>query len=146
MISGMRHAGLVVRNLERSLQFYRDILGLKIRSQMIESGFYIERLVGIPGAQLEWIKLETPDGALLELIEYKNRTSTVDFSHEKRSDDLGFSHVAFTVENLESLYETLRDRGYKSIYPPQLSPDGNVMVMYCCDPDGIIVELVEDRK
>ena len=70
MILATRHTGLVVRDLDKSLVFYRDILGLSIFKRMKESGPYIEWVVGIPGVVLEWIKLKANDGSLVELIQY----------------------------------------------------------------------------
>ncbi len=146
MALSVRHAGLVVRDLERSLAFYRDIIGLKVRARMMESGAYIERVVGIPGAVLEWAKLECPEGSLVELIEYKKGMCPAEENEKVRADRRGFSHVAFTVRDIEDMYRTLNGRGFHCNNPPEPSPDGLVKVMYCHDPDGIIVELVEELK
>jgi catechol 2,3-dioxygenase-like lactoylglutathione lyase family enzyme len=142
----VRHAGLVVRDLERSLAFYRDIIGLTVRVRMTESGEYIERVVGIPGAVLEWAKLECPEGSLVELIEYKKGMDPAGDPGNATPDRRGFSHVAFTVGDIEDLYRTLTGLGFHCNNPPEPSPDGLVKVMYCHDPDGIIVELVEELK
>ncbi len=146
MALSMRHAGLVVRDLERSLAFYRDIIGLKVRARMTESGEYIERVVGIPGAVLEWAKLECPEGSLVELIEYKKGMVCAEGPGNAGAYRRGFSHVAFTVLDIEDMYRTLEARGFHCNNPPEPSPDGLVKVMYCHDPDGIIVELVEELK
>jgi glyoxylase I family protein len=146
MALSVRHAGLVVKDLERSLAFYRDIIGLKLRGRMTESGEYIEKVVGIPGAVLEWAKLECPEGSLVELIEYKKGMSSALEPGRASADVRGFSHVAFTVRDIEDMYRTLKGRGFHCNNPPEPSPDGLVKVMYCHDPDGIIVELVEELK
>lgn len=146
MALSVRHAGLVVRDLERSLAFYRDIIGLKVRARMTESGEYIEKVVGIPGAVLEWAKLECPEGSLVELIEYKKGMGPAEENEKASADRRGFSHVAFTVRDIEDMYRTLNGRGFHCNNPPETSPDGLVKVMYCHDPDGIIVELVEELK
>jgi catechol 2,3-dioxygenase-like lactoylglutathione lyase family enzyme len=146
MVLSVRHAGLVVRDLERSLGFYRDIIGLKVRSRMTESGEYIEKVVGIPGAVLEWAKLEGSEGSLVELIEYKKGVDIAGDPGNATADGRGFSHVAFTVHDIEDLYRTLCASGFHCNNPPEQSPDGCVKVMYCHDPDGIIVELVEEME
>jgi catechol 2,3-dioxygenase-like lactoylglutathione lyase family enzyme len=146
MILATRHTGLVVRDLEVSLVFYRDILGLSVFKRMKESGTYIERLVGIPGATLEWIKLQVCDGSLLELIKYHTGSGVSQEIENFPSDKLGCSHIAFTVNDIDRLYSVLIDNGYHCNSVPQLSPDGAVKVMYAHDPDGIIVELVQELK
>ncbi len=146
MVVSVRHAGLVVRDLERSLSFYRDIIGLKVRARMTESGEYIEKVVGIPGAVLEWVKLEGSEGALVELIEYKKGMDPAGDPGNTNADRRGFSHVAFTVHDIEEMYGILRARGFHCNNPPERSPDGCVRVMYCHDPDGIIVELVQELE
>lgn len=146
MAISVRHAGLVVSDLERSLAFYRDIIGLRVRAGMTESGDYIEKVVGIPGAVLEWVKLEAADGSLVELIEYKKGMGPSGQTENANADRRGFSHVAFTVHDIEGMYTTLCTGGFHCNNPPEPSPDGGVKVMYCHDPDGIIVELVEEQK
>lgn len=146
MILSTRHTGLVVRDLNKSLIFYRDILGLSVFKRMKESGTYIERLVGIPGVTLEWIKLQACDGSLLELIKYHTGSGVSQEIENFPSDKLGCSHIAFTVNDIDRLYSVLIDNGYHCNSVPQLSPDGTVKVMYAHDPDGIIVELVQELK
>ena len=146
MIKNMRHAGLVVRDLDISLVFYQELLGLSVFKRMKEKGHYIERGVGITGASLEWVKLQAADGSLLELIQYNSTTDTPQKVKNAPSDQLGCSHVAFTVKNLDLLHKTLVDKGYNCNSEPQMSPDGMVKVMYCHDPDGIILELVEELQ
>jgi len=144
MILATRHTGLVVRDLNKSLIFYRDILGLSVFKRMKESGPYIERVVGIPGASLEWIKLRVPDGSLIELIQYFSGSGVQQEIENSSSDRIGCSHGAFTVNDIDRLYSVLIDNGYHCNSMPQLSPDGTVKVMYAHDPDGIIVELVQE--
>jgi catechol 2,3-dioxygenase-like lactoylglutathione lyase family enzyme len=139
-----RHTGLVVRDLERSLAFYRDLLGLSVLKRALESGPYIEELVGIPGARLEWIKLQVKDGSIVELITYLSPPAAPETHGNLPSDRVGCSHIAFTVSNLEVLYIKLEEKGYRCNSLPQASPDGAVKAIYCHDPDGIIVELVEE--
>lgn len=146
MILSTRHTGLVVRDLEKSLIFYRDILGLSILKQMKETGPYIERVVDIPGASLEWIKLKVPDGSLVELIQYLSGSGAQQETENFHSDRIGCSHIAFTVKDIDQLYGNLIKKGYDCNSAPQFSPDGAVKVLYCHDPDGIIVELVQELK
>ena len=46
MLTEVRHIGIVVKNIENSLKFYRDLLGLQIQRAMNESGEYIDNMLG----------------------------------------------------------------------------------------------------
>lgn len=138
-----RHTGLVVRDLERSLRFYCDFLGLKLWKRLLEEGPYIEQVVGLAGARVEWAKLKAPDGSLLELLQYHSHPDR-SLSQILPSQMVGCSHVAFTVVALDGLYSRLCQAGFHCNGVPQTSPDGNVRVLYAHDPDGIILELVEE--
>lgn len=142
----MRHAGFVVRNLERSKQFYCGLLGLTIYREEVETGDYIDSLVGIKNVKLAWVKLNLPQGGLLELLEYKSHPdAAVSQKPESApSNRLGSGHVALTVSNLDELYKTLTAQGYVCNSPPLPGPTGKTKILYAHDPDGIILELVED--
>lgn len=144
MILSTRHTGLVVRNLNESLLFYKNILGLSILSHKFESGSYIDNVVGIKDVKLEWIKLQAPDGSLVELIQYHSHPDNSIREKSSPSNKIGCSHIAFTVSNIDILYTILCEKGYHCSCFPQISSDGFVKVLYCHDPDGIIIELVEE--
>jgi len=144
VVTAVRHTGLVVRDLEKSLLFYRDILGLDTVKRAVEQGDFIDNLVGINGVVLEWVKLRSPDGMLVELLQYQSHPDAGDRPLPLPSNRLGCSHLAFTVNDLAALHLYLIENGYHCNSLPLDSPDGAVKVLYCHDPDGIIVELVEE--
>lgn len=142
MIRNTRHAGLVVRDLERSIAFY-EALGLAVWKREIETGLFIETVVGIVGVTLEWAKLRVPDGSLVELLQYRSHPDSK--AVEKApSNRLGCSHIAFTVESLQRACERILQLGGSKVNDPVRSPGGNVLVAYCHDLDGILLELVEE--
>ncbi|HAF96559.1 MAG: hypothetical protein A2X34_08355 [Elusimicrobia bacterium GWC2_51_8] len=143
-ILSARHTGLVVKDLERSITFYRDFLGLELAGRSKEEGAYIESLVGIPGAVVLWAKLKAPGGYIVELLQYLSPPLEVSAEEIGRSNRFGCSHLAFTVQNIDALFKELLGAGYKCNHAPQFSPDRRVKVMYAHDPDGIILELVEE--
>ena len=66
-----RHFGIVVSNMERSLHFYRDLLGLKIQRQMDESGEYINNMLALDKVKVKTVKLSADQGnTLVELLEF----------------------------------------------------------------------------
>lgn len=142
MIRNTRHTGLVVRDLERSLAFYQA-LGLQFWMREMETGSFIETVVGIPGVQLEWAKLRAPDGSTVELLQYRSHPEyrPVETAPSNR---LGCSHIAFTVYDLEATCALVVLLGGSTVNQPAEAPGGKVRVAYCHDPDGILMELVEE--
>ncbi|MFH1369605.1 MAG: VOC family protein [Elusimicrobiota bacterium] len=144
MMLNIRHTGLVVKNLRNSIRFYRDFLGMKLWKTRAEKGAYIEKVVGIRNVKIKWAKLKAGNGSVIELLQYMNKKGPKKRVSNYRSDKPGCSHVAFTVDNIGTFYDKMKKRGYHCVNKPQLSPDGRAKVMYCHDPDGIILEVVEE--
>ena len=144
-VMSVRHLGIVVKDLERSLRFYRDALGFKVVRAMEESGAYLETLLALPNARVQTVKLAAPDGvAVIELLVF---SSHPDETTAKRPIyAVGPSHVAFSVEDLGAVYHRLVEAGVPFTAPPQRSPDGSATVCCCQDPDGMMVELVEAAR
>ena len=139
MITHFRHTGLVVQDLDRSLLFYQG-LGLKLQARKRESGAYIDSVVGLTQTDLEWAKLATPDGALVELIRYQSHP---DPPTSRPANSHGCSHVAFTVTDMEEALSTLQFLGGNLVGEVATDPSGRHRVVYCSDPEGIILEIVE---
>ena len=143
MIKEIRHIGIVVNNMENSLKFYRDLLGLKIIRDMDEHGNYIDNMLSLDNVQVRTVKMSADIGnTLIELLYFKSHTD----DEIRNFYTIGASHVALTVDNLDSLYKHLSANNIRFNAPPQKSPDGLVKVTFCNDPDGTPVELVEIIK
>ena len=140
-IKETRHVGISVTNLERSLIFYRDILGFKIQRTMNEKGDFINKILSNSDVNVKTVKLSVNDGTtLIELLEFKNPKPTID---DINIENIGASHVAFTVYEIDKFYKKLLEKGIKFNSEPQTSPDGYAKVAFCEDPDGMPIELVE---
>ena len=140
MINSIRHAGIVVSNLDVSVKFYCDLLNLKVKSIANEEGEFLDNMLSRKNVKNKVAKLTANNGtALIELIESES------FSNVLPRDffTIGASHVAFTVDDLDKTYEYLLDNGVKFNAPPQKSPDGFAKVTFCLDPDNTPIELVE---
>ena len=140
MIKEVRHMGIVVNNMENSLKFYRDLLGLKIIRDMDEHGNYIDNMLSLDNVQVRTIKMSADIGnTLIELLDFKSHID----DEIRNFYTIGASHVALTVDNLDDLYKHLSANNVRFNAPPQKSPDGLVKVTFCKDPDGTPIELVE---
>ena len=140
MIKDVRHIGIVVTDMEKSLKFYRDLLGLKIKSLVDEEGEFLDNMLAYENVKNRVAKLYAKNGnALVELINSKS------YGNKKDRDffTIGASHFAFTVDDLEKTYDYLVKNGVKFTAPPQQTPDGFAKVTFCEDPDGTLIELVE---
>ena len=142
MVLSTRHTGLVVRDLARSLSFY-EALGLKVWRREEETGPFIDAVVGIPSTRIEWAKIKCPDGSMVELLQYHSHPD-VQSLVAASSNKLGCSHIAYTVDDIGKTCEEIVRFGGSVVNPPALAPDGLVKVAYCHDPDGILMEVVEE--
>ena len=140
-MKAVRHTGIVVRNLNHALYFYRDLLGLKIVKQMVESGSYISRISKLRDVKVTTVKLAAPDKSLIELLHYHSHPSGK--PSRKALFETGISHIAFTVKNARKEYTRLRKLGVRFNSQPQVSPDGYAKVVFCRDFEGNPIELVE---
>jgi len=140
MIKDVRHMGIVVSDMEKSLKFYRDLLGLKVKSLVDEEGEFLDNMLAHENVKNKVAKLYAKNGnALVELIDSKS------YGNKKDRDffTIGASHFALTVDDLDETYDYLIKNGVKFSAPPQQSPDGFAKVTFCEDPDGTLIELVE---
>ncbi|MGE4357111.1 MAG: VOC family protein [Candidatus Omnitrophota bacterium] len=140
MFKGFRHVCLRVKNLEKSLEFYRDILGLRVERIIELGGEYPERILGVKGIRLVYVKLRSVNQSknsppVFELHFWKKPKKTI---------KPGYNHISFTVKNLSYEYKRLKKKGIKFISPPIKTPYTNTKVCFCYDPDGNLIELVED--
>ncbi len=138
----LRHIGIVVRDVEKSKKFYQTLFNLEFVNQVVEEGEYVENLVGIKNASINWVKLKAKDDTIFELLEYNNNPNKEKDNY--KSNRLGCSHIAITVENINDIYNKLQEYNCKCKSKPIFSPDGKVKVMYCHDLDGTILEIVEE--
>ena len=157
-MKNIRHFGIVVTDIEKSLEFYRDMLGFKIKIDVLEEGKFIDAILGLKDVKVRTVKMVADDGNLIELLWYQSHARAAAKGEEedlssltkgkkmesKEIFNIGASHPAFTVENIDEEYKRLKEKGIKFISLPQVSPNGKAKVAFCYDPDGVPVELVEE--
>ncbi len=141
MIVGHRHTCLLVRNLERSLRFYRDLLGLTVTKRLTIDGGYVDDVFGRRGVKLTYVKLQFPgrEPACEPPLELHY------WHRPRRLPARGFHHISFTVTDLAGEYRRLKRRGVRFLSKPLSSPYAKTRLCFCCDPDGNLIELIEDK-
>ena len=127
MIKNIRHTGIVVINLEASLRFYCDLLGF-------------HNISSLRNVKVTTVKITSPSGQMIELLKYNSHPTE---QRTREICEIGISHIAFTVDDLDMEYERLKGKEIQFNSLPQLSPDGYAKVTFCRAPEGTLIELVE---
>ena len=141
MITGFRHAGIVVADMDRALAFWCDVLGFHVQRKMLESGPFIDMLLGMSGVEVTTAKLAGLDGNQIELLHFHSHPGVDAWQGSPSST--GLTHLAFTVIDLDNLCVRLSQAGINCWAEPQISPDGEVKVVYVRGPENLLLELVE---
>lgn len=142
MIINVNHTSFTVSDLDRSISFYRNLLGLELISLTGRDPAFSEKVTGIPGANLKIAYLQAP-GHRLELIQYLNPPGE---KLDCRTNNIGSAHLAFNVDNLPALYADLKAKGVQFKSEPLEVPAGpnkGTMAVYFTDPDGITLEFLQ---
>ena len=143
LVSCIRHVGIIVSDLERSLKFYRDTLGFEVVEKVdLIAGKEVSLGVGIPDARLQLVHLKVGDSpSRIELLHYLSPKSRP-LSPDARSNDIGVGHAAFQVIDIRKYYDQLVEKGVQFISDIQESSTGEKFC-YFYDPDGAILEIIE---
>jgi catechol 2,3-dioxygenase-like lactoylglutathione lyase family enzyme len=144
-VRALHHTGIIVSDLERSIGFYGDVLGLEMHTEPspVFDDPELGEALGVPGAALRMVTFRVGDG-ILELLEYSAPPSPVEAPLPQNA--LGSHHVAFRVDDIAATYTRLRERGVRFHSPPQAIDEGVLAGWrwaYFTDPDGITLELIE---
>ena len=146
LIQSTLHTGLTVSDLDRSIAFYRDVLGFQVSEKTTLEGAQIETLVGVPGAQIQIVHVQAP-GHDIELLHYVKPDDRG--QSDLRPCDTGASHIAFLVEDLDAVLGAIKDHGFEPMGPPQNPTSGRLKggrVVYVRDPDNTTLEFQQMAK
>jgi lactoylglutathione lyase len=144
---GVSHFGIQVADLERSVAFYGDLLGLELVARWVRDQEYIQELVGYPGVELHVAVFRLPlSDVFLEVLEYRKvDRRAVDPS----TANPGTAHLCLYVDGLDQFHERLAHAGVQfvsEVKSPNIGPNKGGKAVYMIDPDGIRVELIETQK
>jgi lactoylglutathione lyase len=123
------HTMLRVGNLERSLAFYTDVLGMRLlRRQDYPEGKFTLAFVGYQ---------DEVDGAVLEL--------THNWDIEEYDPGSGFGHVAIEVDDAYHTCELVKQRGGKVTREAGPMKHGTTVIAFVEDPDGYKIEFIQRK-
>ena len=144
MLKSMFHTGFVVRDIEKTIDFYTNVMGLKLVGRTERTGDFACQLLGFQEAHIKGAFVELGDGHQLELIQYINPPVGEGRLH---LNDAGASHLAFFVDGIEEFFNDKSQRGLTfNSEPASLFDDEGKLLrkaLYAQDPDGNWLEFVE---
>ena len=136
------HFGICVRDLDRSIRFYRDGLGFVEKGKLHIEDAPTSQMMGIPDLVLEAVYLER-DGVRIELLAYP-RTGTVGPATARPMNQPGLTHFAVRVDDRDAMIGKLTALGGAVIPTSRIeNPDFQARICYVTDPDGTRLELVQ---
>jgi catechol 2,3-dioxygenase-like lactoylglutathione lyase family enzyme len=154
MKTRLAHVSITAKDLDRLAEFYRKALGFtEARPERSFSGAWLEKGTGVPGASIKRVHLRlpgsSPDGALLELIEY---SASIGDDTPPAANRAGLRHIAIeadSAEELARLHDLVIEHGGSGlgdISENHIDGLGTVTFVYMTDPEGNIVELLNWRE
>jgi lactoylglutathione lyase len=143
-VESIYHVGFTVSDIERSIEFYRDVLGMTLYRRQTGTAEYLSRITGFPGVRREVALLRTPDGSgMLELLQYASHPGP---PTDRATNRPGNAHLCFRVSNIQEACAELRRRGVRLVSDPTEITAGvhtGAYGVYLRDPDGFTVELYQ---
>jgi glyoxylase I family protein len=133
------HITVRVSDIERSLAFYRDGLGLRVIFDVKLEGAGLEAVTGAKGSRGRMVGLLVPGAGrvAIELLGFEQPRS----ERPPPGRFTGYSNISLSVDDLDAAYEACAARGLKPLQKPV--EVGGVRMFFLADPDGTAVELIE---
>jgi glyoxylase I family protein len=149
MITGLGHTGLVVKDMDRMIRFYRETFGFEVVLDTQISGKEVDGIVNfrVESERIVLIKLGETQ---VEMLEY--RPVGRGYPEDYKSNDLFGVHLAFITDDMERDHAMLKAKGVKIISNgPQTIPEthpifAGTKVLYFQDPERHPIELIQPPK
>ena len=124
------HTMLRVGDLDKSLAFYTDVLGMRLlRRNDYPAGKFTLAFVGFQ---------DEKDGAVIEL--------TYNWGVDRYEIGTGYGHIALAVEDAQAACDAIRRRGGKVTREAGPMKGGSTVIAFVEDPDGYKIELIEKKR
>jgi len=136
------HIGVCVSEIERSLRFYRDVLGFRYLSEIQVAGEPSNTLLQLPDVDLHAVYLER-DGTRIELLHYRKPGHAVGM-RPRPMNQLGLTHLSFRVDDLAATLQMIEKAGFAVLERTRIDiPAFEAGAVFITDPDGTLIELVQ---
>ena len=144
----IHHLGMTVADIEQSVVFYRDLLGMELigRRPCVDAS-YVAPQTGYEGVQLSVASFRVNQNSKqsLEVVQYLNhigKPSNTD------TNCAGNTHLCIVVSDLNAAYRDLQSKGVKfksNPVPITAGPNQGGLVVYFFDPDGYVLEMFQPK-
>jgi methylmalonyl-CoA/ethylmalonyl-CoA epimerase len=115
MFKRMDHVGISVKDMEKAIAFYRDVIGMeKVLDRFFDIG--LEEIIGEKGAKARIVHMRL-ENTMVELFDYGNPNARSPHPDKSQSDH-GLIHIGFMVQDFQKTYETLKNKGVKFLGKP----------------------------
>jgi catechol 2,3-dioxygenase-like lactoylglutathione lyase family enzyme len=144
-LTSVFHTGFTVRDISRSIAFYRDLLGMQLIRHQDTTAPYLGAITGFPDVRLRmaFLKIAPDDPHVLELIEYVSHAAT---ATDRATNRPGNGHLCFEVDDIHEWHRMLTAKGVPFVSEPVRITAGineGAYAVYLRDPDGFTVELYQ---
>ncbi len=144
---GIDHSAIAVSNTEESLQFYRDLLGLRVAGESLNYGIEQEYLNHVFGSRVRITGLRAPQGPGIEFLEYLTPAGGRPYPEDSEPNDLWHWQIHLQVADVAALGKRLASNRVRLVSPEAVNIQplniGGNNAMVIRDPDFHALELVE---
>jgi catechol 2,3-dioxygenase-like lactoylglutathione lyase family enzyme len=137
------HVGICVSDLERSLRFYCEGLGFEqVASHQVGEEF--AALMEVDGVRLA-SRMLARDGVTIELLGFESPGTTGD-GGRRPMNQLGLTHLSLRVDDVDGVAAVIEELGGTVVTATRTSfdlPEARLDFLYCTDPDGVRIELMD---
>ena len=135
----VNHIGLTVSDLDRSVSFYQDVVGMEIaRRGFRTGGEWFDILTENHGAVVDAVMM-SGDDVVLQLVQYYEGGNPDSVTGHNR---VGNMHLSINVDDLDAKYSQIAGVGVRSCTPIVDLPIPGMRSFYVRDPDGVPVEFI----
>ena len=138
------HIAICVRDLDKSLAFYRDILGMRVTFDEVQdtSRGGLPNIYKHPRKTRRTVHVRYGEGDTSPSLVLTTHPGDQADGEPIKLDQIGISHLSFTVGDVKSLGEELVSKGVKLAAPMEAfaGPEGRVSSIFVYDPDGILLQ------
>jgi catechol 2,3-dioxygenase-like lactoylglutathione lyase family enzyme len=143
----VHHIGVTVADMDRAVLFWERLLGATARDRRVLQGPQLGTMVGYPGIRIDSCWIDLPGGVALELLRYLERDET---PYEPGTAHPGNVHVCLRVADMDAAHAHALACGARAVSERPIDviagPRAGSRLAYLRDPDGVTIELVQERR
>lgn len=134
--------GIVCVDIDRMMEFYSGVLGLKLVSDA-ETSPEMSAEFGATPYGYRIVRLQTPCGEKIKLVQPAQVLARTNQPKEWVFERPGFAYITFVIENVRDVVERLRGMGARLISLEPVEIRKGLIAIFAEDPEGNFVEFVE---